>query len=453
LAVGKSLCLWLDLRASRDSIGALWKRSRWYRVLMIATAICAVIRLSIAVVTALLVDPADHMVLADASLHLWQRQALYIGQDQTITPDLLMYNYSPVFAFLFTPFALVPRWLGFGLLFVLHLVAYIVIYLVWGRMLRRIDARAGELLLWSLPLWIAYSPFWADLGLGNIYVFMACAATLLLDAILDGRLGCAVLWLSLILPAKPQWTFAALIPLLLGERRFFARLVAYALLAYGILAGVMVVVLGPEYIWAQHVAFVQHLTSIGGRLPWLANAPYLGYNHSVTSVMTYVLGLNETTLRLSVVVRLVLLLPLVRVILLQLLRPVRRDVRDADRLSVAFFLALYMGTWVWLDMVGEIALGVAVFVYLAQRTTARRLILAVFLPYVFVDIWRLATLGVDMVAGVGLVDMERMVFYADPMYYAPVLLCIILVFYALLVSDINKSLAVRPAPVSGDETA
>jgi hypothetical protein len=451
LAFGESLYTWLDLEATRDGIAALWKRSRLFRVLMVAAAIYALARLSVAVATALLLDPVDHQVLAGASRHLWQRRSLYVGLDQPIAPDLLMFNYSPVFAFLFTPFALAPQWLGFGLLFVLHLLAYAVTYLVWGSLLRRTSRLAGEILLWSLPLWIAYGPFWADLGFGNIYAFMACAATLLLDAILERRLGWAVLWLSLIAPAKPQWTFAALIPLLLGQRRFFFRLIAYVLLVYALLVGIMVVVLGPGYTWTQHVAFVQHLSSMGQRLPWRANWPYLGYNHSVTSVITYVLGLSDTTLLLSVVVRLVLLLPLLRVILLQLLRPVRRDKRDAEWLSVAFFMALYMGTWIWLDMVGEIALGVVVFVYLSARTAIKKPVRAVFLLYVFLDVWRLVTLAIDVVAGVGLVDMERVIFYADPTYYAPILLCIILVFYFLLVDDIKQRLVVRPAPAEKDE--
>lgn len=75
----------------------------------------------------------------------------------------------------------------------------------------------------------------------NIYILMALAATLFIDAVLEERLGWGIFWLGVIIfPIKPQWAFAAAIPLLLGRNKFFLRLMLGSILAYCLIAGATV---------------------------------------------------------------------------------------------------------------------------------------------------------------------------------------------------------------------
>src|SRR5262245_7673410 len=106
--------------------------------------------------------------------------------------------------------------------------------------------QANVILAWTLPVWLIFSGFWGDLGYLNIYILMALLATLLIDALLADDLLASVLWLSLILQTKPQWVFAAALPLLLGHYRFFFRLIGLAAVTYVGIAALTIAVVGVD---------------------------------------------------------------------------------------------------------------------------------------------------------------------------------------------------------------
>ena len=87
----------------------------------------------------------------------------------------------------------------------MHVIAYGLLYWTWGRIFRRLGLeRAQDVLAWTLPVWLVFSQFWADLSYLNVYVFMALFASLLIDALWEEKLGWALLWLALIIQTKPQ---------------------------------------------------------------------------------------------------------------------------------------------------------------------------------------------------------------------------------------------------------
>ena len=98
-------------------------------------------------------------------------------------------------------------------------------------------------------------------------------------------------------------------------------------------------------------------------------------------------------------------------------------------LEIVFLL--YLGTFIWLDMVWEASLGIVVFVYLLSTEHSRirlALMWGTFVPYALIDFWQLASylaLGESaMVPGP--------YFIADPSIYVPLVMIVILLFYALL---------------------
>jgi hypothetical protein len=100
-------------------------------------------------------------------------------------------------------------------------------------------------------------------------------------------------------------------------------------------------------------------------------------------------------------------------------------------LGLDFAFVLYLGAFIWLDMVWEVSLGVAVFTYLLATTERRNvkiLIWAVFLPYALVDAVQIASyaaFGMDVVVPGPYV-------LTDPSIYVPLVMIVILTFYALL---------------------
>ena len=97
---------------------------------------------------------------------------------------------------------------------------------------------------------------------------MSLLATLFIEAVLYERLGWSLAWLSIILQLKPQWAFAAAMPLLLGQWRFFLKLIALAIITYGAIVGLMMFVAGSTYVWQQYTDYFQFLLNMRGNFPW-----------------------------------------------------------------------------------------------------------------------------------------------------------------------------------------
>jgi len=410
-----------------------WAESRLYRVLLAVVLVYALLRLGVQVMIVTSPDlfPIDLRAYLAAAENVRARLPLYLPGD---VDTMEFYEYTPTFALAFVPFLWLPPVATAAIHSVLHLVVYALLFFRWAAIFQRLGLqRARDMLVWSLPVWLIFSEFWSDLGYLNVYMLMALLATLLLEAVLDGRAGWGVLWLSIILQMKPQWAFVVAVPLLLGRYRFFARLVAGAVAVYLAVAGITMLLLGPGYGWAQYRGYYGLLATLS-RLsyPWRTLADgFMGYNHSIAQVVIYFLGSSPAAVRLALAVKLLLLLPLGLAALRSLLRPARCIGARVPLWCLDLTFALYLGAFIWLDQVWEVALGIVVFGYLLGTVRPRwvlALVWGVFMIYALTDLIRLLTFALLPAA-----VLPGPYFLTDPSVWVPVTLVVILTFYLLLV--------------------
>jgi hypothetical protein len=378
--------------------------------------------------------PADLQIYIDAAKHIRARQNLYLQGSLERLED--HYPYAPSFALAFTPFlALSPANIAI-VHTLLHMVAYAGLYITWFQIFRQWGFRTCErLMIWSLPIWLLFSSFWTDLGYLNIYIIVALIGTLFIKAVIEENLVLSVLWLSLILQMKPHWAFALAVPFLMSRFHFFFRLVGSSVVAYLLIAVVVMLIVGPTYGFQQHVEYAKFLGRLSDDFPWRTQSDgFIGYNNSIKQIVVYILGLTPLTLRAATIIKLALLLPLALVIFHHLRHPLREPGYKRPQRALDLAFAFYLGAFIWLDMVWELSLGVPLFVYLLgtlKQRLGKMLIAATFLPYALLDPWRVSSLGLRAL-GWNVIAPGPYVL-TDPSIYIPIIMLSILVFYALLI--------------------
>ena len=421
----------------------MWRRSGLYRVLLSAALIYTGLRILIQVgLLAWMMGVGSAEIQMPVDLKIYLDAAQRISLQQNLYPQGLdkieVFQYAPTFALLFVPFTWLPPAVTVGLHTVLHFVAYAALYGRWARILDKYKMeRASMFLAWTLPVWLLFSSFWTDLGYLNIYIIIALLATFLIEAIMDQQLSRSLLWLSIILPIKPHWAFAAAVPLLVGKRRFFWRLAGWAALIYLGVVATTVLTVGPAYGIRQYADYGRFLLGMRAYFPWRGpDAPFLGYNHSITQVVVYLGGVSSTMFGAATIIKVVLLAPLLVIAVRRLVRP-QADPNPVAWLDLAF--ALYLGVFIWLDMVWELSLGVALFPYLlgtTQNKWTRIGISVPFLCYALLDPWRIGGF-LAYVLGVEIVD-PGLYLLTDPAIYVPLVMMVILTWYAVLIKRMWK---------------
>jgi hypothetical protein len=433
-----------------EPIRQLWKESKTFRRIMIVASIYLLLRLAIQgvvvaqVVSAGPVASETTLISNDLQIYMAAANRLANGQElylQEALDKVAVFQYAPSFALALTPLLPVP----FGLLALaytlLNIGLYGLLFLWWGRIFRRLGLeRVNELLAWTLPVWIVFAAFWGDLSYLNIYVLTALICTLLLEAVLEERLGWALVWLSILFQVKPYLAFPLAVPLVLGRYRFFFKLLILAVIAYLAIVGVTILSTGPAYGWQQHLAYMRFLAEMTANFPWRGpERGFLGYNHSILQIIFFVFGVTPTALRLATAIKVLLLLPLAWVSLRHILSPARCPGRETPRLALDLAFAFYAGAMIWLDIVWEMTLGIVVFAYLLATLEQRNTkiwLWVVFLPYALLDFWQVAT----FVALGDAIFAEGLYIWIDPSIYIPLVMVVILVFYTLLI----KQLEARP---------
>lgn len=427
-----------------NSIRQCWAESKMYRALLVAAILYALLRFAVQVF--LFADSITPQAIAEGTLvsadlqfsyipaaeHFRDRADIYLKGSLEILET--QFPYSPAFAFLYGPLLLLPIEILVGVMVVIHVAAYWLLYVWWAGIFRRNNLQMAER-LWArmLPLFIIFTVFWDDLALLNIYLIVALFATFAIDAVLDEKLGWASFWLgAVILPIKPHWAFALGIPLLLGRYRFFFKLVGGTLLAY--LAVVLATILGggADYVLGQYRDYFEFLGRLSRDFPWWGpDKPFLGYNHSVMQTILYYFGVTPANKQLATIVKLLLLVPLGLVGLKYLKSPIRKSGREVPETALALGFALYLGAFIWLDMVWEISLGLVIFVFLLtviEQKWERSLLWIIFLPYAALDIWRL----ISYLSFGDSILYNDVYVLTDPILYVPWILVLIIVFYSLL---------------------
>jgi hypothetical protein len=385
-----------------------------------------------------------------AAQHFRDREDIYLQGSLEILE--LHFPYSPAFAFFFMPILLLPLNILVPLLVVLHIAAYWLLYIWWGRIFQKSNLpHIAKMWAWTLPLFLVFSPFWDDLAYMNIYLITALFATFLIDAILQEKLGWAIFWLgAVILPIKPHWAFAAAVPLLLGRYRFFFKLLAGSILAYLAVAGITILAGGVEYGIRQYQEYFGFLARLSRDFPWRGpDEPFLGYNHSVMQSVLYYLGVSPANMRLATFLKLGLLIPLGWIALQFLRRPVNKMGSEVPSTALALAFAFYLGAFIWLDMVWELSLGLVIFAYLLATIREKRirtLLWLLFAPYALLDIWRL----VSYIAFGDNILYEGAYVLTDPLIYIPWILVILLVFYILLLRNL-AAVSTEPAVIKAKD--
>ncbi len=426
-----------------------WTSSKTFRVLVILALVYTVLRMGIQAI--LLVDmtsasvsapegqvASDLDIYVNAARHFLAREDLYLKG--TLEHLETHYPYSPAFALMFMPILLLPMPVLVPLDVLFHIAAYVLMYIYWGKIFKRLQlTSASHALVNLLPLWVVFSAFWDDVAYLNIYIIMALVATLFINALLEENLGWAIFWLGvIILPIKPQWAFAAALPLLLGRYKFFIRLIVGSAIAYLLVAGATILIGGVGYGVQQYTDYIAFLARLSRDFPWRGpDKPFLGYNHSIVQTVVYFFGISPTMMKVATLVKLLLLAPLGIVSLRYLIYPLNKRGDEVPRLALDFAFALYLGAFIWLDMVWEISLGIAIFTYLIGTLEDKRIVnflWVVFVPYAFADIVRLFSY---IIFGDAILYDGSYVL-TDILTYLPWIMVVLLSFYAVILWRLNK---------------
>jgi hypothetical protein len=419
-------------------------------VLLVLAVIYAVLRLAIQIFLfsdAMRPEAVAEGVQVSADLqqsYIASAQHFRAGEDLYLKGSLehveAHYLYSPAFAFFFAPILLLPLQILLPLMVVIHLAAYGLLYIWWGRIFEQ-NQLIDTARQWArlLPLYLVFSVFWDDLSYMNTYMIIALFATFLIDAILQEKLGWASFWLgAVILLIKPHWAFALVLPLLLGRHRFFIRLLIGAVIAYVIVAGVTILAGGVEYGIRQYQDYFGFLSRLTRDYPWWGpDKPFLGYNHSILQIVLYWFGVSTSNMRLATILKLLLLIPLGWISLSFFRNPINNMGSEVPETALALVFAFYLAAFIWLDMVWELSLGIVIFAYLLATTEhkgTRILLWALFGPYALLDIWRLVSY---MALGDSVLYQGAYVL-TDPLIYVPWIMMVLLVFNAILLLRLNK---------------
>ncbi|HLU08797.1 MAG TPA: glycosyltransferase 87 family protein [Oceanobacillus sp.] len=415
-----------------------WSESKWFRRALIAALVYAVLRLLIQLMlvsAAFMPDQDVNLALPD-DLRIYLEASTNLQQQADLYPPLPLermefYQYAPSFALAFTPFLWLPTSLTILLHTLLHVAIYVLLYFWWGRIFHHLKMESGlAALARLLPLWLIFAPFWSDLGYLNVYILMALLATFLIEAVITENLLASVIWAAIILQIKPQWAFMLAVPLLLGQRGFFIKLLLSTAAAYAAIAGVTILIAGSTYGVEQYTDYFYLLTGIGGNYPWREpGMPFLGYNHSIAQTVIYLFGNTPDVFRLATIVKWLILLPLVVTAVRAIVRPTLEG-SIQHKLDWAF--ALYTAAFIWLDVVWELSLGIAVFTYLmatVQNRRLRTLAWVVFLPYALIDVIQLFSYLIFGDA----VMIPGPYILTDPSIYLPLTMIVTVAFYGVLV--------------------
>jgi hypothetical protein len=319
-------------------------------------------------------------------------------------------------------------------------MAYVLFYVWWNRIFERGNLHHVAI-MWAkmLPLFLVFTVFWDDLAYMNIYLIVALFATFAIDAVLQENLGWASFWLgAVILPIKPHWAFVLALPLLLGRYKFFWKLLLGTVLGYIVVAGITILAGGVGYGLQQYQDYFAFLARLSRDFPWWGpDKPFLGYNHSIMQIVLYYLGVSATNMRIATVIKLLLLIPLGLVGIKFLQHPVDKSGYEVSQTALALTFALYLGAFIWLDMVWELSLALVIFAYLLatiEQKGTKTFLWVLFAPYALLDIWRLVSY---IVAGDKIL-YEGSYVLTDPLIYVPWIMILLLVFYGLLLQRLNR---------------
>ncbi len=384
----------------------------------------------------------DLRIVVDAAMDLVERRDMYPVGKWVVTFD--EYNYTPFYALCISQIA---TRLPFNVHAFLHgivsLVAYVALFFTWRRLFPLLGVpEAAEAMIGLLPVWLIYNPRWGDAILLNIYVILALTVSWLFYFIWRERLWPSALLLILILQVKPQWAFPLALPLLLGQFRFFVKLLALAVGGYLLIVAITIFWLGTDYGVAQYYAYYRMLAIAPAKIPWHGPGEYIGYDHSIAQIYFYLFGYKGAAWPVVRLIKLAILAPLGVVAVLLARRNRVHPHQIYPPLVLESFFALYFASFIWLDLVWEITLSIVVFVYLMAVLDDRRarwLVAVPFIWYAIADLWQLIGIPLSaVILGEAEVIERGPPWWADPSFRIPLIMFVILACYGVLVGRLCR---------------
>jgi hypothetical protein len=172
-----------------------------------------------------------------SAAHWWTRQNLYVGPGGM--------NYLPVFAVLFTPFHLLPLWLGEALWRFCNAATLLVG--LWQMTRSLFGTRSDQAFLWATILTMPLCM--TALRFGNANAILGGVTLMAAAAILNRRWWLACGLMALATAIKPLGIVLMLLaPLFYGPLRWRVPLALLGLAIFPFLFG------PPAYVWGQHRA-------------------------------------------------------------------------------------------------------------------------------------------------------------------------------------------------------
>jgi hypothetical protein len=417
------------------AIKLAWSKSKWYRVALVAAIIWFLLRFAVQIIYASGAMPeltGDDGLPMDLPVYIGAAEKFVAGQNlypQDLSDSTFHYPYSPPFAMLSMLLLLFsPQALALGGTF-LCVGIYALLYFKWMQIFERLSLPdVAEKMAYVLPVWLIFSAFWGLVVYLNIGIFVALVATLLIESILKERLKWSAALASFLLISKVMWLFPVALPLVLGRRKFFLQLVGLTALFYALLVGVGMLAASPAYIVQQYADYFVHLKRIASEFPWHVRdtIPFLGYNHSIKQAVVFLLGVHPWVLNFATAIKVLILAPF-GLLCWRLFRAPTLPDSPALKLGLAF--CLYLGAFIWLDIVWEVLLGIAIFPFvlsILEKRWQKWLAWGVFLPYALVDLIQFLSY---MIGGDSVVVMQGAYVLTDPSLHLPMTMLVILTFY------------------------
>lgn len=455
------------------SVRRLFHDSLWYRLFLILALVLFLIRVGVhGVYLTTLYQPEahadifegledDNTVMVPFDLEVYLTAARNVQLQKSIYPapdfdDPMIYQYSPTFAWLISLFLWVPVPVLLSVISIVYIMGILGLFVLWMRVFNDFHLlKQRDTLIRLLPLWLLYSGFWSDLGYMNVYILICVLTTLLIYFVIQENLLPAVFVLVLILLIKPHFAFAAVIPIIFKRFRFFVRMVVGAVFGYFLISGITILIVGPDYGLDLYQAYYDFLIHLSSRFPYFAGGVngLLGYNHSIKQVVNHYSSNAPWAHLVADIFKWVLLIPLLASLIEVFRKAEPEPIMKRPNLAISVAFLLYLGVFIWLDVVWELTFIIVVFIHLLsseKQLLVRILMWVWFGLYALVDLWQLISLGLfgyDILAGG---DFIR----TDPYYYFPGLLVLLLIIYLVALSNLFRQVWQKQMdPISADSTA
>lgn len=413
-----------------ESLRQVWTQSKAFRTFLIIAILWFVLRLAFQF--AYQSNFGEKWFLADdmqayklAAERLVSHAELYRPEEMK---TISAFQYAPSFALAYYPLTRLPvAVLSIGWMLV-QAAVWLFLWLRWNAILAALELKsAREILVRTLPVWLIFSTFWADVAYANVYVIMALLATLLLEAVLNHRLGWSIVWLGLIIQIKPQWAFPIFIPLCLREWKFLFKLLGGAGLLYLACMGASMLVVGSGFIFSQYLAYLRFMSTLNSYFPW-TKLPFLGYNHSLLQTLIHFAHWPYSALTAGVAtfIKVLLVAPLVWVS--WQFGQTHRTQAHALLLALGWYLAIFL----MMDVVWEVTLVLPILalVWPTMRNPWERWGLGILIGvYAALDIWQIISYSIW---GDAILWQGNSYMLTDPALYVPIILLVLLGFHAAL---------------------